>query len=160
MSRTKRSNKATMVTASAQDRARQAAAKLKPAADQVKPLAKSTQAAAGRGLHRTRAWAAPQIERTGQVLQDKVAPKVSGLLSAAARRVEPGKPPGRRWRMLSGISVVMTAAAGAVAAVLRKRKAPGSTAEADEADADEVTGAAGQPKSSSDADSQGAARTS
>src|SRR2546423_15509828 len=73
--------------------------------------------------HRTRAWAAPRVERTGQVLQDSVAPRLSALLSSAARRLEPAKPRRPRWRKLAGISV-LTAAAGAVAVGVRNRRKP------------------------------------
>jgi hypothetical protein len=59
---------------------------------QVKPLANSTGAATARCMHWTRAWAAPQVERTGRFLQDIVAPKVSALLSSIARRIDPAKP--------------------------------------------------------------------
>ena len=52
-------------------------------AERAKPLAKSTGEAARRGFLRTRAWAAPQVERSGQALQDTVAPKVSAMLSSA-----------------------------------------------------------------------------
>jgi hypothetical protein len=47
----------------------------------------------------------------GQVLQDGAAPKVSALLSRAARRLEPATPPRRRRRKLGGI--FMLAGAGA-----------------------------------------------
>ena len=109
-------------TDDAMARARQAAAQMKPVAEQLKPLAESTRQAAGRQLHRTRAWAAPQVERTGQVLQDKVAPKVSSMLTAAAERIEPDKPSRRRWAV--PVAAVLTAAASAVAAFrLRSKQA-------------------------------------
>jgi len=119
---------------------RQAAAQVMPVAAWMKPLARSTGLAARRRVHRTRAWAAPQVERTGQVLQDSVAPKVSALLSAAAERLEPAKPPRRHWGKLVGISVI-TAAASAVAAVVRSRKKRALTT-SDDADADDGTSAA------------------
>src|SRR5260370_3835149 len=117
MFRTKRNDEADTGASSARDGLRQAAAQVRPVAPRMKPLARSTGLAARRGARRTRAWAAPQVERTGQVLQDSVAPKVSALLSSAAQRLEPAKPPGRRWRKLAGISMI-TAAASAVAAVV------------------------------------------
>jgi hypothetical protein len=159
MSRMKRSDKSDIAANNALDRARQAAAWVKPVADrvkpiaaqvkpvadrvkpvaaQVKPVARSTGAAARRGVHRTRAWAAPQVEHTGHVLQDSVAPKVSALLSSAAQRIEPAKPPRRRWRKLAGISM-LAAAASAVAALILNRKKPDFTTSAAEADADDVT---------------------
>src|SRR5579864_2627140 len=58
------------------DRVREAAAPVKPVAAQLKPLARSTGGAARRRVHKTRAWAAPQVEHAGQVLQDTVAPRV------------------------------------------------------------------------------------
>jgi hypothetical protein len=108
------------------------------AAAQLKPLAKTTGEAAKRGVHRSRAWAAPQVERTGQVLQDSVAPKVSDLLSSAAQRLDPGKPRQRRWRKLAGVSM-LTAAASAAAAVFFKRKKQEVTTPATETDAEDVT---------------------
>jgi len=106
-------------------------------------------------VHSTRGRAAPQVERAGQVLQDSVAPKVSALLSSAARRLEPAKPPGRRWRKLAGIAM-LAAAAGAVAAIIRNRRKPEVTTSAAEADAGDATPAAkmrdGQARTSSDTD--------
>ena len=113
MSRSKRIDKAGAAAAAVFDHAQQAAA-------QMKPLSSSAQAATGRGLLRARAFAAPQVERAGQALEDNVAPKISAMLSSAAQRLEPDKPPRRRWRKLAGISL-LTAAAGAVAAIVRNR---------------------------------------
>jgi hypothetical protein len=143
----------------AQDRAREAAARVKPAAAQVKPLAKSTQEAARRGLLRSRTWAAPRVERTGQVLQEDVAPKVADMLSEAARRIEPDKPRSRNWWTLSGIAVLLAAAAAAAAAALRKRSTVASTAPAADADTAE-TAVPGQPDASANSDASRAARTS
>jgi hypothetical protein len=122
-------------------------------AAQVKPLARSTGATTARGVHKTRAWAAPQVEHAGQVLQDSVAPRVSALLSSAARRLEPARPRSGRWRKLAGGSA-LTAAAGAVAALVRSRGKPDTAVPADEPDADDATPAAqtrdGQARASSD----------
>jgi hypothetical protein len=108
-------------TQEAMDRARAAAAALKPVAGQIKPAAENTRAAAGRQLRRSRAWAAPKVERTGQVLQDRIAPKVAQMLTTAAERIEPAKPAsGRRWRV--ALAAVLTAAASGAAAVFGKRK--------------------------------------
>ncbi len=106
------------------DSARQAAAQLKPAAERAKPLAKNTGDAARRGFLRTRAWAAPQVERSGQVLQDTVAPKVSAMLSSAAKRIDPAQPRYRRWQKPLGLAT-LTAAGGAVAAFLRSKRKTG-----------------------------------
>jgi hypothetical protein len=165
MSLTRRNHEAGTNASSPWDRARQAVAQVKPAAAQLKPLARSAAAAARRRVHKTRAWAAPQVERTGRVLQDSVAPKVSALLSSAARRLEPTKPPRRRWRKPAGVAT-LAAAAGAAAAAVRNRRKPEITTSAAEADADDVAPAAemrdGQGRTSADADAgvSGPARTS
>jgi hypothetical protein len=70
-------------------RTQQAAEQLKPYAAKLKPLAQSTGDAARRHARKTRAWAAPRVERTGKNLQENVAPKVSQMLSSAAQRIDP-----------------------------------------------------------------------
>jgi hypothetical protein len=113
------------------DGARHAAAQLKPAAERAKPLAKNTSEAARRRILRTRAWAAPQVERSGQVLQGTVAPKVSAMLSSAAKRIDPTQPRSRRWKKPVGLAT-LTAAGGAITAFLRNRKkSPTTTTAAD-----------------------------
>src|SRR5260370_14040411 len=97
MARMKRIDEVPMA-ASARDRALQAAARMKP-------LAGGTRAAAKRGVHSTRAWAAPQVERTGQVLQHSVAPKVAALLSSAAERLAPPQPQRQRRPPLAALSL-------------------------------------------------------
>jgi hypothetical protein len=160
MTRTNANQKVAAAATIAQDRAREVAAKVKPAAAQVKPLAKTTQEAARRGIVRTRTWAAPQIERTGQALQDNVAPKVADVLSSAARRIEPEKPRSRNWWTLSGIAVLVAAAATAAAAALRKRSKAASTMPAAEADDLGAEAAPGTPQPSDNADATRAGRTS
>jgi hypothetical protein len=113
-------------------RARQAAVSLKPAAQ-------SASAMTSRGVRRTRAWAAPQIERTGHLVQDRLAPKISSLLSSAARRVEPGKPRGRRWRKVAGASAVTAAASAVAGAVFSRSRRNGTAPDADAASPDEAT---------------------
>jgi len=145
----------------AQVRARELAERVKPAAAQVKPLARSTQEAALRGLYATRIWAAPRVERTGQVLQESVAPKVADMLSSAAHRIEPEQPRSRNWWTLSGLLVLIAGAAAAAAIALRKRSTASSAAPADEADeADAAASADGQPEASINADATRAGRTS
>jgi hypothetical protein len=143
--KSKRNHEGGMVAKGAQA-ARQTAA-------QVKPLARSTGAATTRGVHKTRAWAAPQVERAGQVVQERVAPRISAWLSSAARRLEPARPRSGRWRKLVGGSA-LTAAAGAVAAFVRSRMKPDAATPAAETDAADVTPDArtdnGQARASTD----------
>jgi hypothetical protein len=112
-------------------RARQTAQDAKPIAAQAKPLADSTKAAASRGLRNARSWSAPKVDRTGQVLQDTVAPKVAAALHSSAQRLDPDKPKRNGWRMAAGISAALALAA-AVVAGLRKRMAPTATTPAEE----------------------------
>lgn len=100
--------------------ARHAAAQLKPAAERARPLAKSTGEAARRQVLKTRAWVAPQVKRSGQALQDTVAPKLSAMLASAAKRIDPAQPRQRRWKKPAGLAT-LTAAGGAVVAFLRGR---------------------------------------
>lgn len=118
MPRKKRNKQASQVASKSWDSLRRGAARLQPAA-------RSTGVAAKRGMHRTRAWAAPQIERTGQVLQDRVAPKASSMLTSAAERLEPRQSRPTRWLKLAAIPV-LTAGASAVAALARKRSKRGA----------------------------------
>ncbi len=131
MSRQKRNGQAGQVASKSWDWLRQGAA-------QVRPAARSTGSAAKRGVHKTRAWAAPQLERTGEVLQTRVAPKASSLLSSAAERLEPRQSRRARRVKLAAVSA-LTAAASAVAVLARMRRKPGAggTAPA-EADAGDV----------------------
>lgn len=155
MSRWKRIGKAGAAPAAASDHVRQVA-------EQVKPYASSARATAGRVVHRARAFAAPRVERAGHAVEDSVAPKVSAVLSSAAQRLEPGKPPDRRWRKVAGISLV-TAAASAAAAAFRNRAKPDLTAAA-ETDADSAAPPAEMDHekagTGADADPDGQVRTS
>lgn len=103
-------------------RARQAAARLKP-------VARGASAVTSHGVRTTRAWAAPQLDRTGRLVQDRIAPKISSLLSSAAQRIDPGKPRHRRWRKVAGASMVTTAAGAVAGAVLNRRRQNGTAPE-------------------------------
>lgn len=113
------------------------------ALDQASPLATNTTAAVRQGVTKSRAWAAPQVERTGQFLQQVAAPKVSAVLSSAAHKIEPAQPaqPGRRrWTWRAGAAGLL-AAAGAAAAVLRKNVKP-TAGETVDHTSDDAAGAA------------------
>ena len=115
--------------------AKPVAAQVKPLAAQVKPLASEARQAASRGVYRARVWAAPQVERSGRVFQDTVAPKVADALQASAQKLDPGQPPHRGWRKGAAvISILLAAAATAVAAMAaRKRKAESAAANGEQA---------------------------
>jgi hypothetical protein len=156
MSRTKTDRNAAKAAARGfWQRARQTAEDAKPVAAQVRPLANDTKDAASRGLRKARVWAAPQVERTGQMLQDSVAPKVAAALISVARRLDPDKPKGRSWRKVAGVSALLAAAA-AIGAALRNRAAPATAA----ADQDEPGPAAEPAQDGADGAAVNAARTS
>jgi hypothetical protein len=92
------------------------------AARRVRTVASSVLPLARRGVHRTRAWAAPNVERTGRVLQDSVAPKVTDALSAAARHIDPDTPRRKRWRKQASIAALTAAAGGAIAGLARRAR--------------------------------------
>jgi hypothetical protein len=126
------SNATTAATSRIWQLARQTAQDAKPVVAQVKPLANDTKDAAARGLLKARTWAAPQVEHTGQVLQDNVAPKVAAALTSTARRLEPDEAaPRGHWRQVAGVAALLAAAAAIVIA-LRNRIAAGTAADADE----------------------------
>ncbi len=99
---------------------------------QFTPLARSAQLTAGRGVYVARVWAAPRIERTGVAVQEQLAPRVSSMLTATARRVHPTiVRPRRRWPLLVG-GIALLAAGGAAAAVLRTQRRSSMSAETSE----------------------------
>ena len=111
MSRMKRNHEASGTLG----RARRAAAQVKPAAAHAKKLARTAGRLRAARAEITRAWAAPRSTELGSL--NRVAPKVSAVVSSAARRLEPAEPKRRPWRKLA-VSSVLTTAASAAAAVV------------------------------------------
>jgi hypothetical protein len=111
-----------------------ARATMRHALAEAGPLA-TTNAAVRHGVNRSRTWAAPQVERTGQFLRQSVAPKLSALLSSAARKIDPAQPPRRRWTK-GARAAGLLAAAGVAAAVFRNRGKPAATQTAEESEQD------------------------
>jgi hypothetical protein len=113
----------------AQDRAHQPgvsqSARARQAAAQMAPLAKSAQVNAQQGVYNARVWAAPRLDRMGHALQEQVAPKMSEMLSATARKIEPASRSRRRWPIIAA-GMVMIAGGLAAAAVMLNRRSMGS----------------------------------
>jgi hypothetical protein len=93
------------------------------ASAQLTPLARNAQLTAGRGVYNVRVWAAPRVERTGVAVQERLAPRVSSMMVATARRMEPVQVRSRRrWpAVIAGI--VMLGAAAAAGGLLRSQRA-------------------------------------
>lgn len=105
-------------------KARSQARRAQQAAAQVAPLATSARMTTRQGVHNARTWTAPRLERTGQAIETRVAPRMSAMLSDAARRIQPSQPKRRRWPFLTAGLVAV--AATAAAAVMRSRRGSGS----------------------------------
>jgi hypothetical protein len=116
---------------SSNHRADNALAHARQLAARLKPVARSTSAAATHGVRSARALAAPQVERAGHLVQEDIAPKISSLLSAAAQRIDPAKPHRRRWRKVAGASMVTAAASAVAGAVVSRRRQNASAPDAE-----------------------------
>lgn len=130
-------------------RARQQAGK---AAAQIAPLATSAKVTAYKGAYNVRAWAAPRLESSGQMLESRVAPKVSAMMSSAAKRIDPNGHTRRRWPFVLAGLAALAAAAGAIfgrrAAAAPWRKAePEEEAATAETTSETSTSANGSAKS-------------
>jgi len=70
-----------------------------------------------------RAWAAPQLEQSAHAISEQLAPMISGALISAAHKIDakPRRAQRSRVRMVAG-ALVLTAVAGAAAAVILKRR--------------------------------------
>jgi hypothetical protein len=116
---------------SSNHRADSALASARQVAARLKPVARSTGAAAKHGVRSARALAAPQVERAGHLVQEDIAPKISAALSAAAQRIEPSKPHRGRWRKVARASIVTAAASALAGAVLSRWRQNGSAPHAE-----------------------------
>jgi hypothetical protein len=93
------------------------------ASAQLTPLAKNAQLTASRGLYTARVWAAPRVERTGVAVQERLAPRVSSMMVATARRMEPAQARSRRRWPAVVAGIVMLAAAATAGGLLRSQRA-------------------------------------
>lgn len=146
MQATARNDKVRAQALKARGQARQQAGK---AAAQVGPLASSAKVTARRGVHNVRAWAAPRLESSGHALESRVAPRVSAMMSSAAKRIDPGERKHRRWPLaLAGL-----AALAAAAAAIFSRRA--SAAPWRKAEPQEDTATEAKPEASTNANGSG-----
>ncbi|SET77885.1 hypothetical protein [Nonomuraea wenchangensis] len=86
----------------------------------MSPMAGQAKMAATHRIEDARSWAAPRLESAAHGIEDQVAPYVSSMLTAAARKIEPARTRSRRWPML----VLMTGlAVGAMGYMAYRRNA-------------------------------------
>ena len=102
-------------------------------ADQARPMTRRAGRTARQGatgaagwarprVGRARAWMAVRAARGSISVQESVAPRVSSVLAAAARRLDPPRPQARRWpKVLAGSALLAAGAAAAAAMAMRRR---------------------------------------
>lgn len=86
------------------------------AAARVAPMATGAREVAVHRIDDARVWAAPRLERAAHTVEEQLAPRVSAMLSDAAKVVDPGKTARvkRRWPMLTLVTGVALGAIGYV----------------------------------------------
>jgi hypothetical protein len=141
----------------ARARARQTAADIAPlaksAGEAVRHGADELAAWAGPQVRRSRSWAAPQLERTGILVQEKLAPQVSDALTRAAHRLDP-EPAPRRPGLRGLLALGLAAAAAAVAVLVIRRKTGSAASQPAEDCTDEPGSSTGTPEDTASAGSQ------
>lgn len=125
-----------MPAADMQWRARKIAMQASKLAEQARPMTKMAATTARRRatgaagwarprVGRVRAWMAVRAARGSVSMQESVAPRVSSVLAAVARRLDPPRPQARRWpKVLAGTALLAAGAAAATAMAMRARKRP------------------------------------
>ena len=80
----------------------------------VGPAAVTARDVAAHKIEDARVWAAPRLERAAHTVEEQLAPKVSAMLSDAAKVVDPGRTARakRRWPMLTLVTGVALGAIG------------------------------------------------
>lgn len=73
------------------------------AVEKVGPIAANAYDVASHTIEDARVWAAPRLERAAHTVEEQIAPRVSAMLSDAAKVVDPGKTAKakRRWPVLT-----------------------------------------------------------
>jgi hypothetical protein len=67
----------------------------------MQPMADQAKVAAAHRIEDARYWAAPRLESAAHGFEEQIAPKVSSMLTNAARRIDPKPSRSRRWPMLA-----------------------------------------------------------
>ncbi|WP_116247923.1 hypothetical protein [Nocardiopsis sp. FIRDI 009] len=86
-------------------------------ADRFGPYADQARDQATLRLLQARGWTAPKLETAAQRVEDTVAPRVAGMLNAAAHRVDPRPAPRGRKLLCGGVRVPRAVLIGGAAVV-------------------------------------------
>jgi len=123
-----------MPASDVQWRARKIAMQASKLANQARPMTKSAALTAKRSAGTAATWATPKVGRArawmavraarGSVsVTEIVAPRLSAVLAATARKLDPPKPRSRRMpKVLAGTALLAAGAAAAVAMAMRGRQ--------------------------------------
>lgn len=123
-----------MPSADMQWRARKIAMQASKLANQAGPVTRKATMTARQGaggaadwarprVGRVRAWMAVRAARGSVSVQESIGPRISSMLAAAARKLDPPKQRGRRWpRVLAGTALLAAGAAAATAMAMRNRQ--------------------------------------
>jgi hypothetical protein len=87
-------------------------------AERLGPYAQAARENAALRLHQAREWSAPRLETAAHRVEDTVAPRVAGILSATAQKVEPESRPSASSRVRRIPRSVLVLGAGALGAVV------------------------------------------
>lgn len=90
------------------------------ASTKVSPMARNARKVTAHRVLDARVWAAPKLEHAAHTVEDRIAPRVSSILSEAARRVDPSP---RGLRRLPVLLFLAGAALGAVGVAIYRGNA-------------------------------------
>jgi hypothetical protein len=79
------------------------------------PVADQARTAAAQRIEDARYWAAPRLESAAHGFEDQVAPRVSQMLTTAARKIDPTPSRSTRWPLLILITGMAVGAIGYMA---------------------------------------------
>jgi hypothetical protein len=91
------------------------------AAGRIVPAARTTRRAAAGRVLAVRSASAPMLQKAGTYVAADLGPRVGGMLSNAAHRMEPPQQPARRRRNATMMMVGAVSAVGVAGALLTRR---------------------------------------
>lgn len=74
----------------------------------IGPMAGQARTATAQRIVNARYWAAPRLELAAHQVEDQLAPKVSHMMTKAAKKIDPTPPKSRRWPVIvlvTGVAV-------------------------------------------------------